>query len=80
MRLKNVGSNMTELEFNGNTILFSYQTPVACHSESDMKFHRTEKKWSPTTTRHINKWLKSQGDPQSVEVNSQDYFDGLATE
>ena len=29
MKLKQIGSNMTELTVNGTSILFSYETPVA---------------------------------------------------
>ena len=57
MKLKPVASNMTELTFNnGVTILFSYKTPVAGY-DNDGAF-RTDKHYSSTTTRHINKWLQ----------------------
>lgn len=66
MRLKPVASNMTELHLNNGTIvLFSYETPVAaitfkngCHSD----VIKTSKKWSNTTTRHINKWFNMNND------------------
>jgi hypothetical protein len=55
MQLKPIQSNMTELTLNdGTQVLFSYQTPVACWI--DGQFYKTDKKWSNTTTRHINKW------------------------
>jgi hypothetical protein len=55
MKIKPIQSNMTELTLNdGTQVLFSYQTPVACWK--DGQFYKTDKKWSNTTTRHINKW------------------------
>jgi len=61
------------------TVLFSYETPVACHIEETMQFYRTEHKWSATTTRHINKWLREQGQPGKVVEMPQSFFDTLAT-
>jgi len=64
MKLKPINSNMTELHLNNGTIvLFSYETPVAArvNTEGDVvysgKILRTNKKWSVTTSKHINKWL-----------------------
>ena len=60
MQLKPLGSNQTELRLtNGTTVLFSYETPVACYSNDDGKYYRTNKQWSRTTSKHINKWLES---------------------
>ncbi len=69
MKLNPIGSNMNELtitkvkEANGIpytetiSILFSYQTPVAgCDDES---YFRTDQKWGVTTSRHINKYVRS---------------------
>ena len=56
VRLRKVGSNMTELHKDGNVILFSYETPVA--SNVDGGFIRTQLSHSLTTTRHIHKWLR----------------------
>lgn len=56
MKLKPIASNMTELTLaNGIKVLFSYETPVACELKNG--YYRTAKRWSQTTTRHINKWL-----------------------
>lgn len=71
MNLKPLGSNQTELEIKGARVLFSYSTPVAC--ESVGKRYRTNKKWSNTTTRHINAWLGG----ADAEAVSQDFFDNL---
>jgi hypothetical protein len=67
MKINHIGSNMTELKLDGPdhiTILFSYNTPVAAfglspawHEAHGAGYIRTEKKWSVTTSKHINKWL-----------------------
>jgi hypothetical protein len=54
MKLKQLASNMTELQIGFTQILFSYETPVAIFHED--KFYRTSKKWSVTTSKHIGKW------------------------
>jgi hypothetical protein len=56
MKVKQIASNMTELTLdNGIRVLFSYSTPVACELNSG--YYKTAKKWSKTTSRHINLWL-----------------------
>ena len=73
MQLKPIASNMTQLDLsNGYQILFSYQTPVACLSDNG--YYRTSKKWSTTTSRHINKWL----DGVLAKEQPQQFFDELA--
>lgn len=57
MKLKPLASNMTELVTNKAVILFSYSTPVAACMEDGSGFIRTSKRWSVTTSKHINKWL-----------------------
>ena len=58
---------MTELELDdGTTVLFSYETPVACSTVNG--WFKTEQWYSRTTTKHVNKWLegvKAQVKPQS---------------
>jgi CRISPR/Cas system-associated protein Csm6 len=72
LSIKPVGSNMTELHFSGGVVLFSYRTPVACQLNGKGYF-RTAKKWSVTTSKHINKWL----DGVKAEEKPQEFFDGL---
>lgn len=72
MKLNPIRSNCTEVEFDGVTVLFSYKTPVAAQTE-DGFFVRTEKFWSVTTSRHINKWLAG----ARAEIKPQSYFDGM---
>ena len=70
MKLNPIQANLTEITLhNGKKILFSYSTPVA--SWEDGQFYKTEKKWSNTTTRHINKWA------HCAVSKPQEYFDNL---
>ena len=55
MQLTPIASNMTEVETSEARILFSYRTPVAAYIFGE-GYVKTEKKWSVTTSRHINKW------------------------
>ena len=58
MILRQIGSNQTELSFNnGNSIFFSYETPVAGFDAVD-GFFKTETYYSKTTSRHINQYFK----------------------
>ena len=74
LQLKQIASNMTELTVEGMVVLFSYQTPVAALLPSG-RYVKTSKKWSPTTTKHINKWLIGVFAP--VEEVEQDFFDEI---
>ena len=56
MKLKQIGSNMTELDLGLVQVFFSYETPVAARL-TDGTLVRTAKRYSVTTTKHINKWL-----------------------
>ena len=56
MQLTPIASNMTEIETSEARILFSYRTPVAAYVFG-RGYVKTEKKWSVTTSRHINKWI-----------------------
>ena len=58
MKVKNSGSNQTEVSTEKAKILVSYSTPVAACMNDGSGFIRTSKKWSVTTSRHINKWLE----------------------
>jgi len=58
MKLRNIGSNQTELEIGQDVLVFfSYQTPVAAFIP-DQGYIRTNHKWSRTTSKHVNKWLR----------------------
>jgi hypothetical protein len=72
MKLNPIKSNMTELEVNGNSILFSYKTPVAGYD--DQGAFRTSEWYSMTTTKHINQYL---GGKDVGRVVEQSYIEGL---
>ena len=72
MKVKQLGSNQTQVEVNDKTILVSYSTPVAAHVCGE-GFFKTAKKWSTTTSRHISKWL----DGAKAEEKPQEFFDNL---
>lgn len=72
MQIKPIASNMTELEVNNTTILFSYSTPVAGYSDEGA--FRTDKYYSVTTSKHINKYLGGKDVGRRVP---QSYIEGL---
>ena len=62
MKLISISSNETVVSFsNGTEILFSYNTPVAGRRLVDgaLQIFKTNKKWSVTTSKHINKYLNT---------------------
>ena len=73
MQLVPLASNMTEVETDLGRVLFSYRTPVAAYVYGE-GYVRTEKWWSVTTSRHINKWI---GKDVTTEEVSQTYLDNL---
>ena len=72
MQLTPVGSNQTEVIINGNTVLFSYRTPVAVFIPGRGAL-ATIKKYSTTTTRHINnaihRWGATRIDVPQFEID-----------
>jgi hypothetical protein len=73
MQITPIASNMTELELSNYVrILFSYKTPVAVY-DGKGNYYRTEKKWSVTTSKHINKWLCG----AVAEPKPQEYFNNI---
>ena len=72
--LRNLGANKTQLTFdNGLQLFYSYATPVASYSPITCEYYRTEKRYSNTTTKHINQWLEG---CEAIE-KPQSYFDNL---
>lgn len=71
MKLSPIQNNLNQLDIGGMTVLFSYQTPVALCNRG--QYYKTAKKWSNTTTRHVNKWL----DGAEAFPVDQNYFDEL---
>ena len=78
MKLKQIASNMTELDINGSKVLFSYSTPGAGFHLNDGNF-KTAEKYSRTTTKHVNKYFREEWgiNPLSVREVDQAYIDGL---
>ena len=77
MNLKKISANETELTVNGIVVLFSYNTPVACFVSTlvgsiPAGYYKTSKKWSKTTSKHINKWFLG-----VYEEKDQQFFDNL---
>ena len=57
MKVTQSRPNVTELlDSIGTVILVSYETPVAALLPSG-RYVRTSKKYSVTTSKHINQWL-----------------------
>ena len=75
MQLLKLGTNQTQITLaDGPQVFFSYNTPVAARTP-DYDYYRTERKWSTTTSRHINKWL----DGVNATTMPQDFFDNLTS-
>ena len=56
MKINPLRSNQTELIFDdGAKVLFSYETPVDAYVPK-RGYIKTSKKWSQTTSRHVNSW------------------------
>ena len=65
MQIKPYASNQTLLLDSGCTVLYSYETPVVLIDNNNHAF-KTDKKWSVTTSKHINQFLRKQGfDPKN---------------
>ena len=77
MKLHSYATNRTVLIFNNGTteIFFSYETPVAGYSDK-LGYLKTDKWYSSTTTRHINKYI----DGKNHTVVSQSVIDDLLKE
>ena len=81
MKLRKTGNNTTEITLsNSAVVLFSYETPVAAIINGTP--YKTSKKWSVTTSKHINQWLNDDTNPirkHQVVEKEQGFFDELAT-
>mgnify|MGYP001257532092 FL=1 len=70
MKVSQIGKqNAYVIEHNGHRVLQSYNTIVALQAPSG-KYYKTDKKWSVTTSKHINRWVV----PNTILV-SQDLLD-----
>ena len=77
MNVKSLAANQTQVTLANGTILFvSYETPVAAFIPG-RGIVRTEKKWSNTTTRHINKWIANTAPRATVSFEDQSFFNSF---
>lgn len=77
MKIRPAGSNMTEVELTtGTTVLFSYKTPVAAFVPGT-GIVRTEKFFSQTTSKHINKWIRENAPSATVTQVPQEEIESL---
>jgi len=74
MKIKQIASNVTELDLGFAQVFFSYETPVAARL-IDGSLVRTATKYSVTTSKHVNKWLQG---CEALTV-SQEHIDCLLT-
>src|SRR4029077_3910250 len=77
-----VGPNQAEL-FHGNLrVFYSYNKAVAFVDVRTHRAYRTEQHWSNTTSKHINKWLRSLGKDPKGEVMylPQEQMEAVVTE
>lgn len=75
MQIKKLGTNMMTVTTPSAMLLYSYETPVAAFVIG-RGYVRTSTKFSTTTTKHINKWLKG----LTSDVVEQSYISQLANE
>ena len=78
MKLKKLGNNETEIDFGHVQVFFSYETPVVMVIEDTPKTSVlvTREKFSSTTSKHINKYVKSLGvSDEVVEYVSQEILE-----
>jgi hypothetical protein len=77
MTIKAIAANQTELTLdNGDTVFFSYQTPVAAFV-SGKGILRTEEKFSQTTTKHINAFIQRTNPKSTVTIVAQSEIEAL---
>ena len=74
MKLENFGSNQTLVKLtNDKELFYSYKTIVSAKLKD--KYYYTSFKYGPTTTRHINNYLKD-NKKDAIKVE-QDFLDNL---
>lgn len=54
IKIKKIANNVSEITKDNTSILYSYETPVACKGANG--FFKTSTKHSVTTSKHINQW------------------------
>jgi hypothetical protein len=56
IRCNRISANVVEVTFGIVTVLFSYQTAIACHV-GGRGYFISKQHWSPTSSKHRNAWL-----------------------
>jgi hypothetical protein len=74
MKLQKISANETIITLENCLVLFSYNTPVAAIVRSTGEGYKTSKKWSKTTSKHINKFLYGQ---YPITEKPQEFFEKL---
>ena len=79
MKLTPLASNMTELQTDSASLLFSYSTPVAGRCDGIDGPFKTAKWYSQTTTRHIKKYFRDEWgiDADTVQEIDQETIDNM---
>ena len=54
--INNLDKNHTEARIGNVVILFSYGTPIAYQDQNRTRVYLTDRKFSKTTTAHMNMW------------------------
>lgn len=77
MKIKSIAANQTEVTLsNGDILLISYSTPVAAFV-SGRGILRTNKKWSSTTTKHINQFIARNAPNATATMVEQEELDAM---
>lgn len=61
IHIRQIASNMTEVHTPRHVVLFSFETPVAALNVTSGRYYVTRARTSPTTAKHITKWLPTKG-------------------
>jgi hypothetical protein len=72
MTLRRLGNNVTLMCWDSKQVLYSYDTPV-CAWVLGHGYYRTTQYFSPTTSKHITRWL----DGRKAELVDQSFIDNL---
>ena len=61
MKLKVIGPNQTEITMGGKVLFFSYDTLVIVRDLNERVCYCTSEKYSKTTSKHFNTYIKKEG-------------------
>jgi hypothetical protein len=77
IQLNPIRKNLNVLSLPMGDLLFSYKTPVAFYEMNTGNFYRTQTKYSTTTSKHINQWLRDRNALERATEKPQQFFDEL---